>query len=104
MNISGVPGGGHTGDITSSGLGTKYQFEDFSSYGFALNTGTDYTVFAALSDGADHPFADFFKSEGGVLTVQVYGTEPVPAPAGIALLGLGSMGLAFIRRRKAVKA
>lgn len=28
----------------------------------------------------------------------------VPAPAGLALLGLGSMGLAFIRRRKAVKA
>jgi hypothetical protein len=36
----------------------------------------------------------------GVATV---GT-PVPAPAGLALLGLGSMGLAFIRRRKAQKA
>jgi fibro-slime domain-containing protein len=30
--------------------------------------------------------------------------QPVPAPAGLALLGLGSMGLAFIRRRKAQKA
>ena len=38
-----------------------------------------------------------------VIPRTVVGT-PVPAPAGLALLGLGSMGLAFIRRRKAQKA
>jgi len=43
-----------------------------------------------------------------VYEMDVFGTAtvgtPVPAPAGLALLGLGSMGLAFIRRRKAQKA
>jgi len=49
-------------------------------------------------------FASILGSGMEVDYIGINTATPVPAPAGLALLGLGSMGLAFIRRRKAQKA
>jgi hypothetical protein len=80
-------------------------------------TGVDAVRFSWASDwtGADlnspNPltgFSSINNSGTPVYEIDVFGKAvvgtPVPAPAGLALLGLGSMGLAFIRRRKAQKA
>ena len=60
-----------------------------------------YTPFSPQNEDR---FASILGSGMEVDYIGINTATPVPAPAGLALLGLGSMGLAFIRRRKAQKA
>lgn len=83
---------------------------DSLAIGFKFGTGNNpdqwfvYLLNADVSSGA-WQFVNIFRRGGGLSHVELYGVQPsrqVPEPATIGLLGLGLLGVAWVRRRKTV--
>ena len=83
---------------TSLAFSLTYEGGDFYSYTFGTGSGSNFEANNDLSAGID-AFSVFNSGQGGGENIGFDNIEIIPEPGTIALLALGILGLAGLRRR-----
>jgi len=90
------PLGDSSGDCFSGGCG----YTGWIQMNYTIPTAGNYYLRIGVSNYIDTAYDSGMAMDGAQIDGQVIGDDAVPAPAALALFGLGLVGLSVLRRRR----
>jgi hypothetical protein len=90
------PLGGSSGECFADGCG----YTGWIQMNYTIPTAGDYYLRIGVTNIIDNGWDSGMAMDGAQIDGQVIGDDAVPAPAALALFGLGLVGLSVLRRRR----